>query len=965
MIKLRRKLIEVALPLEAVNSASSREKSIRHGHPSTIHLWWARRPLAAARAVLFAQLVDDPSSHPDLFPSEAAQEAERQRLFQILDDLVQWENSGNKAVLESALAEIRRSWQVACIDNASHPDASNLFRLEMLPSFHDPFAGGGAIPLEAQRLGLESYATDLNPVAVLINKSMIEVPCILGGRPPINPAARETRELTLTDSWPAASGLAADVSFYGHWMAEEAARRVGRFYPDVEVTNSLVAGRRDLAPLVGRRLQPMAWVWARTVRSPDPAFAQVHVPLVSSFVLSSKKGKEVCVWPRVSGEKYEFEVRFGPSQDFDTATDGTRLGRGGNFKCVLSGTPISAEYIRAEGREGRLGSRLLAIVAEGEKGRIYLAPLPRHEALAASAQPSWAPDTEFFQQALGFRVGAYGFTKWSDLFSKRQLAALSAFSDLVREARAKAKEDAVKAGLADDSQWLSRGGTGAEAYADAVALYLAFAVDKLADRNSTLCGWASLREHARNTFGRQAVSFVSDYAECNPFSSSSGNFLGGITSIVNALGALPAAPPGHASQADAASQVVSRGKIVSTDPPYYDNIGYADLSDFFYVWLRKSLSPSVAEVFDTVTVPKQAELVATPARHGGKRSAEEFFLAGMTTAMKRIAEAAHPAFPVTVYYAFKQAETEAEGGSASTGWETFLDACIRSGLSISGTWPVRTELGRRMRGMESNALASSIVLCCRPRPEDAPTVSRREFVSTLNKELATAVERLQWGAIAPVDLQQAAIGPGMAVFTRYAAVLDADGKKMSVRDALTAINNALAEVLVAQEGDFDADSRWALAWFDQFGFSEGEYGVAETLSKAKNTSVRGLEEAGILRSSRGKVRLLKPHELPPDWDPITDPRLTAWEVVHHLIRALDASGELGGAALVTGLGAKAEVARELAYRLFALCERKRRAPEALAYNGLVQSWPEISRLARKGGKARKATQTGLFDKDEE
>jgi putative DNA methylase len=421
---------------------------------------------------------------------------------------------------------------------------------------------------------------------------------------------------------------------------------------------------------------------------------------------------------------------------------------------------------------------------------------------------------------------------------------------------------------------------------------------------------------------------------------------------------------GLSQQADAGSQTISRDKLVSTDPPYYDNVPYADLSDFFYVWLRRSLRPVFPDLFATLAVPKAEELVAFAYRHNGKAGAEAFFLDGMTQAMHRLAEQAHSAFPVTIYYAFKQSESDAIDGTASTGWETFLDAVIRAGFATSGTWPVRTENDSRMRGQTSNALASSIILVCRPRAADASTATRREFVTALKAELPQALAHLQRGNIAPVDLAQAAIGPGMAVYTRYARVLDAEGKPLSVREALALINQTLDEALAEQEGDFDADSRWALTWFEQSGFTEGEYGVAEQLSKSKNTSVAGMVEAGILESRRGRVRLLRPEELPADWDPATDPRLTAWEIVHHLIRALASGGEAAAAALVAKLGAKAEIARELAYRLYTLCERKKRAAEALAYNGLVQSWPEIVRLAREGGKP-KSEQAVLFGETEE
>ncbi len=432
------------------------------------------------------------------------------------------------------------------------------------------------------------------------------------------------------------------------------------------------------------------------------------------------------------------------------------------------------------------------------------------------------------------------------------------------------------------------------------------------------------------------------------------------TKDTSLLEGCPSTVAASSRQEDATRQALSLDRIVSTDPPYYDNIGYADLSDFFYVWLRRSLKPIFLHLFDTVTVPKADELVATPYRHGSKEKAESFFLEGMTQAMHRLTEQTHPGFPITIYYAFKQSERNDVSGISSTGWETFLEAVIQAGLALSGTWPMRTENTTRLVGMSSNALASSIILVCRPRPTDAPTATRREFLTALKAELPTALIHLQRGNIAPVDLAQAAIGPGMAVYTRYNKVLDAEGQPLPVREALALINQTLDEVLAEQEGDFDADSRWALAWFEQSGFDEGDYGVAETLSKAKNTSVAGMVQAGILASKGGKARLLRPEELPKVWDPDTDARLTVWETVHHLIRVLEEGGESAAAALAAKLGSKAVVARELAYRLYTLCERKKRAQEALSYNGLVQSWPEITRLARETAEAPRTAQLDLL-----
>ena len=1009
---MRKKLIEVALPLDAINAAASREKSIRHGHPSTLHLWWARRPLAAARAVIFAQMVDDPSEYVDVLLSDAgkkraaqralkkrraarasgaaapavtghvnigagekpgatveaelraptlddvAAELERARLFGILEELVLWENTTNDEVLERARTEIRQSWRRACAENAGHPRASDLFDRHTLPAFHDPFAGGGALPLEAQRLGLEAHASDLNPVAVLINKAMIEIPPKFADRPAVNPRS-QGEPTVIAKTWRGAQGLAEDVRHYGQWMREEAGKRIEHLYPPVEVTSALVRERPDLKPYEGRKRTVIAWLWARTVKSPNPAFADVDVPLASTFMLSTKKGKEAYVEPVIEGRGYRFEVNVGVPPDSEAAKAGTKLSRGANFRCLMSGSPITGDYIKAEGQAKRMGARLMAVVAEGDRGRVYLSPTREHEETAGKAIPDWRPDGDVPARLTGGTCVPYGLSTWGDLFTSRQLAALTTFSDLVAEATERVRHDAWAAGLPDDECPLREGGTGATAYAEAVAVYLAFAVSKAADRNTALCVWEQKMDRLRGTFGRQALPMVWDYVETNPFSGAGGDIYGTVCSLCEVLDKFIPGTIGAVAQTDATQQTLSLNRVVSTDPPYYDNIGYADLSDFFYVWLRRSLKLLFPELFATLAVPKAEELVATPYRHGSRNEAEAFFLGGMTQAMRCLAEQTHPAFPVTIYYAFKQSEARKDGGVASTGWETFLDAVIRSGFAISGTWPMRTELTTRNIGHGTNALASSVILVCRRRPSDAPPATRREFLTHLRSELPRALRLLQTGNVAPVDLAQAAIGPGMAVYTRYAQVLNAAGEPVSVREALALINEILDEVLAEreQEGDFDADSRWAVAWFEQYGFDEGDYGVAEILSKAKNTSVAGMVAAGILRSRGGRVRLLRPRELPDNWDPEGDARLTAWETVHHLVRVLELGGEVAAAALVQKLPGRGETARELCYRLYTLCERKNRSGEALAYNGLVQSWPEIVRLASTGS----AEQVTLFD----
>ena len=957
-VKSHKKLIEVALPLQAINKAARDEKAVpRPGHPQTMHYWWARRPLAAARAVIFSQMVDDPGESPDLFPTEKKQKKERQRLFKIIEDLVQWENTTNEKVMQAARDEIWQSWRRACAENADHPRAKEIFDRKKLPGFHDPFAGGGALPLEAQRLGLESYASDLNPVAVLINKAMIEIPPKFAGRPPVNPEARKGQLDIKT--WKGAQGLAEDVRFYGQWMHDEAEKRIGHLYPKIEITAEMIKVRPDLKKLAGEKLTPIAWLWARTVKSPNPAFRNVDVPLTSTFVLSNKTGKETYLEPVIEKDGYHFTVKVGKPKDEEAVNIGTKLARGANFKCLMSGTPIASDYIKSEGKQGRMSARLMAIVAESDYGRVYIAPTAEQEAVARKAKPEWKPETPLPDDPRNFWTVHYGLTTYGDLFTQRQLVALTTFSDLVKEASKRVKIDSISAGMSDDGKHLRDGGKNASAYAEAVSIYLGCALSRLASYNNSICHWNIKGGSVAQIFSRQSVPMSWDFIEVGLLQKMSGNWMGGIEWVSDVFENLQVSLfPGFGSQQDACKQELSRDRVVSTDPPYYDNIGYADLSDLFYVWLRHSLQPVFPEIFSTVAVPKTDELVATPYRHGGKENAERFFLKGMTQAMQRLAEQAHPFFPVTIYYAFKQSEDENQEGSASTGWETFLDAVISAGFAITGTWPMRTEKQGRMIGFETNALASSIVLVCRQRANNSPTATRREFTSALKNELAPAMRHLQAGNIAPVDLAQAAIGPGMAVFTRYAKVLGAEGKPLTVREALSLINETLDTVLTEQEGDFDADSRWALAWFEQYGFTEGEYGVAEILTKAKNTSVQGLDDAGILKQGRGKVRLLKPDELQEDWDPDTDDRLTNWETVHHLIRVLASGGESAASELVAKLGTKAETARELAYRLYTLCERKKRANEALAYNGLVQSWPELMRLAQSAPKAQPTTAQG-------
>jgi putative DNA methylase len=913
---MRRKLIEVALPLEAINVASAHEKNIRHAHPSTLHLWWARRPLATCRAVIFASLVDDPSSDPERFPTQKAQEEERIRLFRIIEELVLWENSTNEEVLERARAEIRRS-------TGGKP-----------PPLFDPFCGGGSIPLEAQRLGLATYASDLNPVAVLITAALIEIPAKFAGQAPVHPEAR--RALGVSGSWPVAAGLAEDIRRYGAWMRDEAERRIGGLYPKVRLPKEQGGGEATV----------VAWLWARTVKCPNPACG-ARMPLVRSFTLSARPGREAWVEPIVDriAKTVHFDVRAGRG----SPREGTVAREGAH--CTVCDSPVALAYIRDEGRAGRMDSQLMAIVADGPQGRIYLGADSKHEAVARSAQPEWGPEEEL-QGKLRVNAYLYGLIRFRDLFTKRQLVALTTFSDLVGEARERVLRDAIAANLHDDVAPLTAGGAGAIAYADAVATYLAFAVDKMTDTNTTLCTWQMDPPRLRATFGRQALPMTWDYAEACIFADAAGDFQRCVGSLTEVLDRQVTGPVGQTARRDATDVPIASKVVVSTDPPYYDNIGYADLSDFFYVWLRRSLGAIHPSLFETMLTPKESELVATPYRFGGSRAkAEQHFESGLRKAFERIRAVAHEDFPITIYYAFKQTEVDVSGETAgelaSTGWETMLAALIQSGLAIDGTWPMRSELATRNVGRNANALASSIVLVCRPLAADAGITTRKNFVAQLKQDLPEALRTLQHGNIAPVDLAQASIGPGMAIFSRFARVLEPDGSAMRIRTALALINQALGEILSEQEGEFDADTRWAIAWYEQFGLNEADSGRAILLTQAKNTSLDGLKAAGIIDAHRGKTRLLNRTEYTPNWDPSKDARIPVWEVTQRLVNALLTENEAAAGDLLARLGGLGDTARDLAYRLYQLAEQKGWTDEARAYNALVVAWPDLVRHAEQ------------------
>ncbi|GAA4162738.1 DUF1156 domain-containing protein [Gryllotalpicola daejeonensis] len=934
----KRKLIEVALPLEEINKQSAREKSIRHGHPSTLHLWWARRPLATARAVLFAQLVDDPSENADEYREEAIRHgeadiddyvdrriaAERERLFDLIRRMVDWDNLNDEALFDQVRAEILRSTD-------GRP-----------PAILDPFAGGGTIPLEAQRLGLEAHASDLNPVAVLINKALIEIPPKFAGRPPVFPDAAGQR-----NSWPKATGLAEDVRRYGQWMRDEAERRIGHLYPKATLKD-------------GSKATVIAWIWARTVTCPNPACG-IEMPLVRSWWLGEKKGKEAYVVHRVVDGKVEFGIGHDPKLGPKGTDDGT-VGRLG-AKCISCGTAVPLEYVRVQSRRDGLGAQLMAVVAEGQRSRIYLAATEEHIAAAEAAHPTDVPQGELFDWPGRINVVRYGLTTFASLFTNRQLTALTTFSDLVGEARERVLADATAGGLADGSG-LEAGGAAAAAYADAIATYLGLGVSRTTDLGNSLATWSNSRDQSRNLFARQAIPMAWDFVENSPLSGAAGDVGVALESLTNALTRLPASPPGEAVQADAAARDYTN-VLISTDPPYYDNIGYSDLSDFFYVWLRRALRNVHARLLGTMLVPKADELVANPYRHGGRDGAQEFFETGFENVFEHARETASDDYPIAVFYAFKQSELESEG-LASTGWETILGGMIRAGWMITATWPVRSERAGRMISVGTNALASSIVLALRPRPETAAIIDRRGLVSELRSALPNALRDLQQGGIAPVDLAQAAIGPGMAIFSKYAKVIEPNGEPMSVREALRQINAILDEVLSEQEGDFDGDTRWCVAWFEQHGFEASAYGEAETLANAKNASISGLAHSGVLSSGAGKVKLFAPDELPDGYDPMTDDRISLWEVVLHLAKTLSGSGlDAAGRILARAeqRGVDTTAAHELAYRLFAIADKRGMTQAGILFNSLGSSWSEVRTAADAAVSAAPASVSSELDFD--
>ena len=924
-----KKLIEVALPLDKINEACVREKSIRHGHPSSLHLWWARRPLAAARAVIWSSLVDDPSSHPEKFPTEEDQNQERQRLFSILEKLVVWENADNCNVLEAAKAEIMKSTN-------GNP-----------PALLDLFAGGGAIPLEAQRLGLEAHAHDLNPVSVMINYSLIDIPARFSGSRPVNPVSQDRIDGSFQCS--NSYGLAEDVLYYGQLLKKIAYEQIGYLYPQISVPQSQGGGSATV----------IAWLWARTVECPNPT-CRCKIPLASKFALSKKRGKEAWVEVKVDSKEYTFETHKGKCP---AEKETLKLGRGAVFKCPVCGEVTTDCYVKEKGTKHEIGSKLMAIVAEGKKGRIYLSPTIEQECTAQVARPTDLPMGAMPNNPRWFSPPGFGMTEYTDLFTDRQLVALTTFSDLVEEIQKHVLKDAIKAGLSNDNIGIADGGTGAKAYSEAVATYLAFIVDQMANHSSSLCGWHANNEQLMNTFGRQALPMVWDYAETNVFSNSTGSYSNLLNRQVEGIRGLGKGIKGIAKQHDAQTDCGIRNFMISTDPPYYDNIGYADLSDYFYIWLRRTLKNIYPKLFGTMLVPKVEELVATPYRfNGSKEKAKQFFENGMLSTCKQIYNYAREDIPVTIYYAYKQSDTYQKGNevqTASTGWETMLASIIKAGFSITGTWPIRTEQIAALKS-NINALASSIVLVCQKRNPDAPQTTRRNLVNALRRELRPALKKLQESNIAPVDLAQSAIGPGMGVFSQYRRVLEADGTEMSVRSALQIINEEIDLYFNEQVGSMDMASRFCVDLYTQSAYNDIQYGVAEVLANAKGASIPLMADQGVLYAKAGNVHLVERNELPAK---VSSGEGNIWLLTQQLTRAMAKGGIEACAEIIFSMyGSNTENAKDLAYRLYTIAERKGWTEEAYAYNTLVVAWPDIQNRAAEM-KADVPEQLTIFDEN--
>lgn len=915
-----KKLIEVDLPLDEINYESAREKFIPHKHPCTLHRYWARRPLASCRAVIFASLVDDPSEY---LKNETKAEEKREELHELIRHLVKWKNTNNEPLLEKA------RYEIACSVARSHgetapTDADKVLKYlaeKSLPVY-DLFCGGGSIPLEAQRLGLRARASDLNPVAVLINKAMIELPHQFRGKAPVNP------DVDAFGQWRGTTGLASDIRYYGNWMREEAYKHIGDLYPKVELSD-------------GEEVNVVAWLWARTVPCKSPA-CEFSMPLVHTYQLSKKNNNKH--WTRPVVDRAAKTISF-VVQDHKEGVPDTGSVKGKEVTCIACGEAATSEYVREQAKAGKMDVTMIAIVAEGARKKVFLSPQNEHVQKALCPEPKWKPTMRLPEDASNLSIQSYGITHWHQLFSNRQLTTLTTFSDLLsKEVRNRIIEDGAT-----------------DAYADALCTYLALAVGRVAESSCMFARWQS-GEAIAPIFSRQTIGMLWDFAEANLFSNSTQNWMHQIKWVADVIEALPtSANSGEVYQADAATTpYATDSPVVVTDPPYYDNIGYADLSDFFYVWLRPLLSDIYPELFISMSTPKADEMVANAHRFEDSQFRFERLFREM---LQRIRERCSPDYPTSIFYAYKQQE-EKRDGRASTGWETMLTGLISTGFQIVGTWPIRTEHKARPGAQKANALASSIVLVCRPRSDTAQSISYGRFINELGNEMPAALDRLTREAhIAPVDLAQASIGPGMEVYSRYKSIKKRqDGALVDVpvREALVAINNEIDKYLETQEGEFDSYTRFCLRWFMQHGFDEGTYGDADTLAKAINVGVESMK-GRLLTAEENVVKLLQPN----DYDS-THPNaelslldITTWEACHLMIFHLNPDNEDGqevsGAADVArrmrvnpALNSRVESVERLAWILFNYYDRRDDSWNAMLCNNLVNAWQAIERKMREG-----------------
>ncbi len=905
MSSYRKKLIEVSLPLEAINRESAKDASLTHGHPSTLHRYWARRPLATCRAIIFASLVDDPGSCEDEFPTESDQGAERNRLHGLLRQLVVWKNSNDENILAAARYEIARS--IARHRGETAPatsDAVLRYLSEHCPAVYDPFCGGGSIPLEAQRLGLRARGSDLNPLPVLITKAMVELPHPFRDLPPVNLNVQPSSRIVKEGRWRGTAGLANDVRYYGAWVREEAHKRIGHLYPDVQL--------RD-----GKKATVAAWLWARTVPCINPACG-LQMPLLKTFQLCRKKGNEHWVKPVVDRESNQI------SWQVQRHTEGVpkrgTVNRTGAH-CVACGSAVKLDYVREQASAGKMGETLTAVVAEG-KTKLFISPTDSDIQAAFKATASWRPRGKLPHHAANLRVQGYGITDWHQLFTERQLTALTTFSNLLSEARNRVIQD----------------GAGTD-YADALCTYLALAVGRAADGHSSFTFWYNTNERVVGVFASQFIPMRWNFPEANPFSDARQNWMSQVKLVAKAVENLPAlANISEAYQADATTtRHADDGPVIVTDPPYYDNIGYADLSDFFYVWLRPVLRDTYPALFSGIVTPKDEEMIVNKNRFEDSHTR---FEALMAKALLRIRRNCTDEFPSSIFYAYKQQE-EARDGKTSTGWETMLTAVVEAGFQIVGTWPMRTEQLKALKSRK-NALASSIVLVCRPRPEDAPFITLRNFQAELKKAMPPALRRLTRTAkISPVDLAQAAIGPGMEVYSRYSKVMRISGEIVPIREALKYINDEITAYHEEESGTLDKTTQFCLTWFKQHGYQEGDFGTAQLLATATGVDVASLH-GKVLTAERGRVKLFRREDY---YERELSDEVSAWEgcqqMAFHLSDVAVGGGIQACAAVLRAMGAQEDSAERLARVLYSYYEALDDSASALVYNNLVQQWPVI------------------------